>query len=340
MTTITNIIDVHRVFVHTLTEMKLFPEAIKLYTNIELLLSRKNNDLERVIHDNGPKLSMNFTKNTSNNMLLFTKLREKHLNWISIPSPPPSVQNCDRGNNSSDNIITEDWSSFMIKYSFIYTVLSTIDPTICIISNDDKDKCINKFVDRAVIDISSNSVGIVKRFRNVTGIKTPSIADMTSTLYDAVNMFCDENINEIIVFYIASLLKIPIILSYSSSTRLYPQDANIDEYAIFIVRADIPMKNGNTYPVFQSTKFEQPTSILEIYRLLALEWTQPYTNLEKFLHELKSTSLRNILKDKIGVSTSKQLTQMYNQLVTTKDTSITFTKPFMIEILLSLCSKK
>jgi hypothetical protein len=325
----TQITHTHELFVDTLSRLNLFSDAVELYTDVELLLGGMS--MIRDCMDN--RIASQYSS-TPSNMDIFRSLRDRHLKWMAVPRSEKTPNECTETEKTVEGITEDLNSDTMITYSFIYAVMHIVDPTICVIPLHDRDRCILKFVDRAVIGISSDSVGLVKRFRKATCIQTPTIADMTSTLYDSTNVFRDDNINDIAVFYITSILKIAVLIVSSSCTKLYPQDASVSDITIIVSR----VSNGGRSFCIRPIARSHSALLMEAYRMLVIEWWQAERgespDLSTYLKSLKCKVIRDIMKNRLGIATNKQMSQIHALLLPNElPTPMPFKKNLMITVM-------
>ena len=321
-------------FVDTLSRVDLFPSSVKLFTDIELLLRVKKEYVPLLTPSHGSMPPV------PSNMDIFRSLRDRHVKWMAVPHSEKPVQ-------SSNMLVKREGgaeiSAVTLEYSFVYAVMHSVDPSICLISLPDRDRCIIKFVERAVIGISSDSTGLVKRFRKSTGIHTPTIADMTSTLYDVTNVFRDDNINDLAVFYIAAVLKTSILITSSSCAKLYPLDANVDDSTIVVDRGTY--EQGSFCVRAIGTCGEHTAPLSDAYKILASEWWEESHQeasqvvkdgeaVKAYARACKCTTLRDVMQNRIGILTNKQMTQLHSRLFPGEESPRTaFTKSAMTDVI-------
>lgn len=208
---------------------------------------------------------------------------------------------------------------YLSKHTFMRSVMCAIDPLLQCDANIAKR--VKQTIDSTMISITSNTNGVVKRFRSACGIRQPSAEDMRASLYETDIIMLDSHLNDIAVFQMACSMKICILLSTKNGTRVIPANTSIHDRAILIKEI--------------SDKKYECCSGVSNGTLLNMLKKQMSMKDGSVMPSMKVTELRAILVDQIGVG-SKQASEILSTVesnANNSDTAHALSKKNMIKIL-------
>lgn len=170
-------------------------------------------------------------------MSIFRTLRDRNLKFIA---PKRHITNgatlAQDGMPQTMNVVAAtssvDASAYLSKHTFMHAVICAIDPLLqCDVHIA---KRVKQTIDSTMISITSDTNGVVKRFRAACGIRQPSAEDMRASLYETDIIMLDSHLNDIAIFQMACSLKIGILLSTRNGARVIPSNISIHDRAILI----------------------------------------------------------------------------------------------------------
>ena len=270
-------------------------------------------------------------------MSVFRALREKHIKFIGGVTQTKLNHQKQAQAQQAPGFDTEQQelvvSPFLQQHSLLLALMNTVDVSMSLMPIADRERCIAKLVERATIGITGDPIGMVKQFRKVMNIKHPSIEDMSSTLYDTKSLFRDDHMNDIVIYYLASLFKVTILIFFDTpEVKMYPLDASIHDGAVLIKYDE---ERGYQLAFVNGRNTD---SLLAVYRKIAREW---WDNNQVKASQISCSELTQVLRNRIGVASSKQTMEIFHAFQEEVKTdiggkTIRITKKIMGEVLLGL----
>lgn len=223
-------------------------------------------------------------------MSIFRTLRDRNIKFIA-PKRISTIPTITKGNvETKENTDTNPSSlEYLSKHTFMRAVICAIDPLLqCDVHIA---KRIKQAIDATTIGITSDTNGVVKRFRAACGIRQPSAEDMRASLYESNIILMDTHLNDIAIFQMASSLKIGILMvTQSNNARIIPSNLSIHDRAILIKET-----SEKSYECCSGMSMSSGTTLFQMLK-------KQMTMKDGFvMPSMKVAEIRAILVDQIGV---------------------------------------
>jgi hypothetical protein len=237
----------HRVFVDTMREHGFDIEARPLLVARPVALSWPVQ--HSPLRPAGPKKAAIAPDDVSG---IFRSLREKQLKFVrgAPPKPPPNAGAAygaaggDIGGCSEMMMQEADDASadYLRRHTFAAALVDGVQSYSRFIGTpSERARVVARFVGGAVVGMTADVAGLVKRFRKATGTQHHDISEeaMRIALYDTDTLYDDGHLSDIVIFHTAATLKLVIVIvaSEEDTTRIFPPDASLRDRALLLLQA-------------------------------------------------------------------------------------------------------
>jgi hypothetical protein len=139
-------------------------------------------------------------------------------------------------------------AEYLRRHTFASALVDGVQPYSCFIGTPgERVRVVTRFVGGAVVGMTADVAGLVKRFRKATGAQHQAISEeaMRIALYDTDTLYDDGNLSDIVIFHTAATLKMAIVIATpehdAAATRIFPPDASLRDRALLLLQA----RNGS-----------------------------------------------------------------------------------------------
>lgn len=239
-------------------------------------------------------------------MAIFRTLRDRNIKFIApkrsvagcAPALPSSTQQPTQSQQTSSCVSATESSAYLAKHTFMRAVICAIDPLLqCDVHIA---KRVKQTIEATIISITSDTTGVVKRFRAACGVRHPSAEDMRASLYESDIVMLDSHLNDIAIFQLTQSLKIGIMIAIGGvgvggGTRIIPANLSIHDRAILVIE--------------NKKRFQCCDDGVSSGTLLHMLKKQTSMINGSLMPSMKVSEIRAILIDQIGIG-SKQASEI------------------------------
>jgi len=155
------------------------------------------------------------------------------------------------------------------RYTFAACLLRVADPSVPLLSPDDRTRCLEAFVNRAEIAISRDAAGIAAAFSSAHSGRRGAVGEALEPLRRAGRAVSDEGLADAFVLHMARMLRVCVAVRRGDAgvpCAVFPPDAAVQDPCVLVA-----LGPDGAYGLVDVEHAARQQRLLDVQRHLAAE---------------------------------------------------------------------